>query len=169
MAIDRPRVATTRPLATAASAICCTRWMWLAKQAVMMRLSVCSANRLRRTLPTEVSDGVWPGSSALVESDSSRRMPGPAAMAPMRARSVQRPSTGVRSILKSPECRITPWGVWKAVAKPWGTEWVTGMNSQSKGPIRRRSPSTTGMSSVRPRRPASSMRFLARPRVRCDP
>ena len=22
-----------------------------------------------------------------------------------------------------------PCGVWKAVAKPWGTEWVTGMNS----------------------------------------
>ena len=63
----------------------------------------------------------------------------------MRARSVRRPSTGVRSILKSPECRITPWGVWKAVAKPCGTEWVTGMNSTSKGPIWRRSPSATSM------------------------
>ena len=39
---------------------------------------------------------------------------------------------------------MTPWGVWKAVAKPWGTEWVTGMNSTSKGPICRRSPSCTG-------------------------
>ncbi len=53
----------------------------------------------------------------------------------MRARSVRRPSTGVRSSLKSPECRITPCGVWNAVAKPCGTEWVTGMNSTSNGPI----------------------------------
>ena len=35
--IDRPSVATTLPASTAASAICCTRWMWLAKLAVMMR------------------------------------------------------------------------------------------------------------------------------------
>ena len=66
----------------------------------------------------------------------------------MRARSVSRPSTGVRSSFQSPVCMITPCGVWNAVAKPWGTEWVTGMNSTSKGPILRRSPSTTGMSSV---------------------
>ena len=39
------------------------------------------------------------------------------AIAPMRARSVRRPSTGVRSSLKSPECRITPCGVWNAMAK----------------------------------------------------
>ena len=35
--IDRPMVATMRSNAMAASAICCTRWMWLAKQVVMMR------------------------------------------------------------------------------------------------------------------------------------
>ena len=35
--IDMPMVATTRSKAMAASAICCTRWMWLAKQVVMMR------------------------------------------------------------------------------------------------------------------------------------
>ena len=167
--IDRPRVAIVRPLATAASAICWTRWMWLAKQAVMMRLPVLAANSSRSTLPTLRSLTVWPGSSALVESASSSRMPDSLAMAPMRARSVTRPSTGVRSSLKSPECRITPWGVWKAVANPWGTEWVTGMNSQSNGPMRRRSPSATGMSLVRPSIPASSMRFLARPRVRAEP
>ena len=96
-------------------------------------------------------------------------MPGPEARSPIRARSVVRLSTGVRSILKSPECRITPWGVWKAVAKPWGTEWVTGMNSQSKGPIRRRSPSATVISVVRSRRPASSIRLRARPSVRLEP
>ena len=37
--MERPSVATLRPLATAASMICCTRCMWLAKQATMMRLS----------------------------------------------------------------------------------------------------------------------------------
>ena len=83
----------------------------------------------------------WPASSALVESESNSRMPGSLAIAPMRARSVSRPSTGVRSSLKSPEWRIVPCGVWKAVANPCGTECVTGMNSTSKGPMRRRSPS----------------------------
>ena len=63
-------------------------------------------------------------------------------------RSVSRPSTGVRSSFQSPVCMITPCGVWNAVAKPCGTEWVTGMNSTSNGPILRRSPSTTGISSV---------------------
>ena len=37
--MERPRVATLRPLAMAASMICCTRCMWLAKQATTMRLS----------------------------------------------------------------------------------------------------------------------------------
>ncbi len=69
-----------------------------------------------------------------------------AAIWPMRARSVRRPSTGVRSSLKSPLWSTTPWAVWKARAKPLGTEWVTGMNSTSKGPILRRSPSRTGTS-----------------------
>ena len=96
-------------------------------------------------------------------------MPSVLAMAPMRARSVRRPSTGVRSSLKSPVWRITPCGVWNAVAMPWGTEWVTGMNSTSNGPILRRSPSCTGMSSVRSSRPASSMRFRARPSVSAEP
>ncbi len=35
--IDMPMVATTRSKAMAASAICWTRWMWLAKQVVMIR------------------------------------------------------------------------------------------------------------------------------------
>ena len=37
-----------------------------------------------------------------------------------------------------------PAGVKYAVANECGTEWVTGMNWQSKGPIRRRSPSAHG-------------------------
>jgi hypothetical protein len=96
-------------------------------------------------------------------------MPGPLASAPTRARSPSRPSTGVRSSFQSPEWRITPWGVWNAREKAWGTEWVTGMNSTSKGPMRRRSPSATSMSWVRPSSPASSMRPAARPSVTGEP
>ena len=44
--IDSPSVATLRPNATAASAICCTRCTWLAKQAMTMRRPSCSWNRL---------------------------------------------------------------------------------------------------------------------------
>ena len=133
--IDMPSVATTRSNAIAASAICWMRWMWLAKQAVTIRRPACAWNRSNRTLPTDVSDREWPCWSALVESDSSSRTPSFWAMAPMTPRSVSRPSTGVRSSLKSPVCRIVPCGVWNAVANPWGTECVTGMNSQSNGPI----------------------------------
>ena len=43
--IDRPMVATLRPNPMAASAICCTRWMWLAKQAMTMRRPSCSWKR----------------------------------------------------------------------------------------------------------------------------
>ena len=68
-------------------------------------------------------------------------MPSVRASSPMRAMSVRRPSTGCRSSLKSPEWRITPWGVWKAMAMASGTEWVTGMNSTSQAPICTRSPS----------------------------
>ncbi len=71
--------------------------------------------------------------------------------------------------MKSPEWRITPWGVWNAVANAWGTEWVTGMNSTSHGPIRRRSPSRTGTNCARSASPASSTRFRASARVSSDP
>ena len=168
--IDRPSVATTRPPAMAASATCWTRWMWLAKQVTMNRRSGPGQEDLlaawrRPSTPTAVN----PGSSALVESASSSRMPGSEASAPMRARSVRRPSTGWRSILKSPECRMIPCGVWKAVAKAWGTEWVTGMNSTSHGPMRRRSPSRTGMNWARLAMPASSTRLRARASVSSEP
>ena len=75
-------------------------------------------------------------------------MPSVRASSPMRDMSVRRPSTGCRSSLKSPECRITPCGVWKAMAMASGTEWVTGMNSTSQAPICTRSPSATGMKLV---------------------
>ena len=43
--IDSPRVATLRPKAMAASAICCTRCTWLAKHAMTTRRPSCSWNR----------------------------------------------------------------------------------------------------------------------------
>ena len=46
--------------------------------------------------------------------------------------------------LEVAECRITPCGVCSAMAWACGTEWVTGMNSTSNGPIIRRSPSLDG-------------------------
>ena len=167
--IDRPRVATLRPLAVAASMICWTRCRWLAKQATTMRLSGLDANSRRSVMPTDDSEAVKPGSSALVESERRRRMPTVSANSPMRERSVRRPSTGWRSSLKSPECRITPCGVWKAMAQASGTEWVVGMNSTSHAPMRIRSPSLTEMKSVRLPRPASSTRCRARPTVSSDP
>ena len=93
-----------------------------------------SRNSARIATPTVDSDGVNPGRSAFVESESSSRTPpSRRAISPSSARSVRRPSTGVRSSLKSPVCTIVPAGVKNAIAKPCGTEWVTGMNWQSNG------------------------------------
>ena len=143
--------------------------MWLAKLAVMMRRVLCSANNCRSTTPTDFSDGAEPRSSAFVLSSMSKRTPSPAASAPKRAKSVRRSSTGVRSILKSPEWMMTPCGVCNAIACAYGTECVTGMNSTSNGPMRRRSLSFTAIISVLPSNPASSMRLRARPSVTCEP
>ena len=114
--MERPRVATTRPLSTAASINCCARWIWLAKLAVMMRRPRCSAMTCRNTDPTSRSLGACPRSSAFVLSANSKRTPLFDAMAPRRAKSVRRSSTGVRSILKSPECTTTPWAVCNTIA-----------------------------------------------------
>ena len=99
----------------------------------------------------------------------SNRMPPLCANEPNRARSVRRPSTGVRSSLKSPECNTTPCAVCNAMACACGTECVTGMNSTSNGPMRRISPSRTTLSEVFPKSPASSMRLRASPSVTADP
>ena len=53
------------------------------------------------------SDGVKPGSSAFVESASSSATPSSPSAA-RRLTSVRRPSIGVRSSLKSPECTTMP-------------------------------------------------------------
>ena len=50
-----------------------------------------------------------------------------------------------------------------------GTECVTGMNSTSTPPTFTVSPSATEMNLVLPARPASSMRWRARPTVSSEP
>ena len=115
------------------------------------------------------SDAVNPASSALVESANSSRMPLVCASSPIRARSVRRPSTGARSILKSPEWSTTPWGVWKAIAIADGTEWVTGMNSTGHSPIMTVSLSATSMNVAFFDCPASRTRCAASPTVSADP
>ena len=79
------------------------------------------------------SDRTMPGTSALVESASSRSTPSPPSRA-NPARSVSRPSSGSWSILKSPVCSTTPAGVLMATAIASGIEWFTAKNSRSKGP-----------------------------------
>ena len=159
-------MATVRPVPTAASITCWMRWMWLAKAPTITLRPSSRPIASRSTSPTSRSDRVDPGSSALVESASSSRTPGSSASAPMRDSAVRRPSTGVRSSLKSLECRIRPCGVENAVMKPPGTEWVTGMASHSKGPALKRSPSRTSRSSARSSRPASVSLCRTRPSVK---
>ena len=110
--IDRPTNAILRPFAIAACATCCTRWRCDAKLVTMNRLSGYSRNSDRIAAPTVDSDGVKPGRSAFVESDmSSRTPPSRLAISPSIARFVRRPSTGVRSSLKSPLWMMVPSGV----------------------------------------------------------
>ena len=138
LTIERPRNAILRPAPSAASATCRTRCRCDAKLATMNRRSGWSRNTVRIAAPTVDSDGVYPGRSALVESDRSSREPRRRArrdLAEQREVGACGRRPGVRSSLKSPVCRIVPAGVWNAIANACGTECVTGMNSQSNGPI----------------------------------
>ena len=90
------------------------------------------------------SERTMPGTSALVESESSRSTPSPPSRA-NPARSVSRSSSGSWSILKSPVCSTTPAGVLMATAIASGIEWLTAKNSRSKGPHERVSPSFTSI------------------------
>ncbi len=106
---------------------------------------------------TEPSEGSYPGRSAFVESDRSRRTPRRPSAA-NAGRSVGTPSIGVVSSLKSPEWTISPSGVSNAMPAASGTEWVTGTNMNLNGLcsihflncMERRSASTPS-SSIRPR------------------
>ena len=139
--IERPTIATLRPLRSAASSTCWTRCTWLEKQATMIRR--CA---LWKTVsiagPISRSGVVKPGTSALVESVMKRSTPSSPTRAKAR-RSVRRRSSGSWSILKSPVCRTVPPPVRTKTASASGIEWLTAMNSQSKTPKDSRPPSLT--------------------------
>ena len=139
----RPRIDTTRSFARAAFTICWTRWMWLEKHAAPTSPGA-PATMSCRTGPTVRSLTEYPGSSAFVESESSRctPLPRPASSA-SPWRSVARPSSGVWSILKSPVCRIEPNGVSTTTAVPSGIECVTRRNRIVNGPAVACSPGVT--------------------------
>lgn len=73
------------------------------------------------------------GRSTLVESLISASRPF-LPSSPMRTRSIISPETGVRSILKSPVCRMVPSGVVMASATESAIEWLVWMNSILKQP-----------------------------------
>ena len=97
------------------------------------------------TGPIVRSEVTMPGTSALVESASSRSTPSAPSLA-NPPRSVSRPSSGSWSILKSPVCRISPAGVLMATASASGMEWLTARNSRSQGPNRWVPPASTSTS-----------------------
>ena len=158
--MDRPTKATFRLCLTAVSSTCCTRCTWEAKQATMIRWSAWEKTSLS-TGAMSRSDRTMPGTSALVESDSSRSTPSAPSLA-KPARSVSRPSRGSWSILKSPVCSTTPAGVLMATAMASGIEWLTAKNSQSKGPNLPVVPSFTSMTSGVMRCSVSLERIMAR-------
>ena len=72
--MERPNTTTLRFVATAASIACCNRDTLDAKVAKITR-PVASATARIIAGPTELSDGVNPGFSTLVESDISANTP----------------------------------------------------------------------------------------------
>ena len=103
-----PVMATFLPYRHEALMICCTLCTFVEKVAIMTRLSQLNSSLSSEELTT-VSDGVYPGRSTLVDSQSSANTPFEPSAASL-ARSMDVPSGGVRSILKSPVCTTTPAG-----------------------------------------------------------
>ena len=98
-----------------------------------MTRPVASRNWLLKVAPMFFSDMVTPLRSTLVLSHSRQVTP----FSPRRARvprSVTSPSTGVKSILKSPEWTIRPPGQEMARAQEPLIEWLTWMNSTVNAP-----------------------------------
>ena len=136
--IDSPSVATTRPQAMAASAICWMRWMWLAKLDVMMRRPCWSANSARSTAPTCRSLGrvavlLGVGRVGQQQPDALGRGDRPDA-GEVGAPAVDRGQVELEVARVQDHALRACGRRWRARA---GTEWVTGMNSTSNGPIAR--------------------------------
>ena len=159
----RPAMATWRPWRTAQLTTCWMREISEAKVATMMR-PLASRNTSSKAASTTRSEGVKPGRSALVESESSASTPRPPSSASL-AMSVGFPSTGVWSNLKSPEWTIRPTGVSMASPTPSGMLWQTWKNSMRKGPMVRESPAWMVFNSTSPSSLCSFSLTSMRPRV----
>ncbi len=123
--------------------------MWVLKQAATTRAGA-SATSDRSVELIDDSELLWPGSSALVESDSSSRIPS-SANRPRAPKWVVCPPIGVGSSLKSPECNSRPSGVSNRTLAACGTECVTGMSWNRNGAwSTHRSGSTRRNSAVTP-------------------
>jgi hypothetical protein len=159
--------ATTRPVSLAALRICWTRWMLEAKQAMTTRPA---ARRItsRTASPAVRSDGRWPGTRALVESESMRSMPSRPA-SPKPATSVALPSTGVGSSFQSPVNRMFAAGVVMTIATQSGIECATCRNRKRNGPRDRRPWALISRIRVVSSRWCSSSLPLRRPRVSLVP
>src|SRR5256885_1311970 len=122
------------------------------------------AEQLLEGLPMVRSDGVKPSRSAFVLSDISSITPW-LPKCESRAMSVGLPSTGVWSILKSPEWITMPTGVWMASAVVSGMLCATWMNSTLKGPSSTTSPAVISRKSTCSASLCSRSLFLMKPRV----
>ena len=83
--IERPVTATLRSASMAASHTCCTRWMWLAKEATRTWPSA-SAIKSRKTLPTSASERVTPPARRWWNPRASGRRPAWRSERPPRSR-----------------------------------------------------------------------------------
>ena len=166
--IERPTIATMRPLAIATSAACWTRCMFDANEATMMR-PVRNGMSCRNASPTSRSEPVIPGRSAFVESPSRRSMPRlpRSASAPT---SVLSPSTGVWSSFQSPVCSTRPASVSITIAIESGIECAMRTNSSVNGPKRMVAPpGSASVSRVDAASPCSSSFDLTSPSVSLVP
>ena len=102
-------------------------------KAATIILPLAFANSSWNAAPTVLSEGVYPSTSEFVESARRRSTPFSPICASL-ARSVPSPSTGVRSILKSPVCTIIPAGVYIANAAESAILWFVLINSILKHP-----------------------------------
>ena len=128
----RPAIQTERLFALAAVIMLSIRATLLAKQ---VTATIFSASAITFVKPAQAtaSDGVCPGTMALVESPISAITPS-SPKARNRALSASSPSIGVASNFQSPVCKTTPSGVRKISAAGSGMEWVIETNSTEKGP-----------------------------------
>ena len=109
-----PSIAIFLPWEWAIFTICCNLCTWDANAASII-LPLAFENSSFKLSPTVLSDGVNPGICAFVLSDKSKSIPSSPSCASL-PKSNPSPLTGVKSTLKSPECKIVAAGVFMQMA-----------------------------------------------------